>query len=134
MQDPLVQRLTTVNANGNASGRQGGCTSDAHGKMKRFQVSEKLFVTADLAEFLTLISEFDAIEIAAPLIVERAISVTAAYDPELIVVQNDLVACLSHLILLSKTPTRRRVSRKTSRSSQRSPFLKSAESLSSRGI
>ena len=61
------------------------------GKTKWLQIGVEFFFTADFAEFLPLIGKFDAIQIATPLVVERAKQLLAADNPEFVVVQNNLI-------------------------------------------
>ncbi len=92
MNHPLIRAGALPYAECDGSDRQRCNSSDRDRQSEWLQIGEELIFTADLAEFLALIGELDAVQVTAPLIVERAEQLITADNPELVVVQNDFVA------------------------------------------
>ena len=87
----LIHALAVSKALGHAGNNDRGDVADRRGQLKGFQVSEKLFRTADFRKFRTAEQEFDSVKVSAPLVQERAVHPPSADDPEAVVVDQDFV-------------------------------------------
>lgn len=73
------------------SERDDGDFDDSLWESRGFEVGEDFVAAAKLAELLALVEQFDAVVIATPFVVERAVVAAAVCHPEAGAVEGDAV-------------------------------------------